>query len=301
MKNEIADTYFLTEREIISKLPPDKKKLRDNLLREEATQVHDRFAKFVVPAKVILKGSAFTDHKKEFTEKDFEVGAKLLKLLATDCDTKVSPIFWAHPIMSAEYAETIEEVIKQNGGPDLNPWLIKSRLLIHDIGKLFKFRYMLSNQIASRFLKRCGVDSRIMDFIPPVEDIIGISKKTITEIEKLSLEQIIADVANNLGQPKLNLSGEITIKDTNEIIGFAKTQPQRYTGGVWINEDLAKRALSERNGQYMTIELLRKEMAFLYKEYKVDFRRTQIKTLEKFRKPKNKNIVNELQKLTNSN
>ena len=160
---------------------------------------------------------------------------------------------------------------------------------------------MLSNQIASRFLKRCGVDSRTMDFIPPVEDIIGISKKTITEIEKLSLEQIIADVANNLGQPKLNLSGEITIKDTNEIIGFAKTQPQRYTGGVWINEDLAKRALSERNGQYMTIELLRKEMAFLYKEYKVDFRRTQIKTLEKFRKPKNKNIVNELQKLTNSN
>ena len=301
MTNEINYIYFFAEQKMISRLSPGEQKLRANLLKEEAAQVHDRFAKFVAPATVIIRGSAFTDPKKEFTENDFEVGVELLKLLATNCDDKVSPIFWAHPIMSAEYAETIEKVIKQNGGPDLNPWLLKSRLLIHDIGKLFKFRYMLSNQIASRFLKRCGVDSRTMDFIPPVEDIIGISGKTITGIENISLEQIIADVANDLGQPKLDPFGNITIKDTNEIIGFAKKQPQRYTGGVWINEDIARRALEERNGQGMAIELLKEEMAFLYKKYKVDFRDTRIETLKKFRGPKNQNIVKELQKLINSN
>ncbi len=109
--------------------------------------------------------------------------------------------------------------------PNINP--IEFRILgwIHDIGTLIApGDYFRKDLIGRDMLVQLNIRKEVLEKLPDIPAILGLSSNVINSIKDVTLMQMIVDVADNLG--KYNPDGSLF--GVNQMIDYANLQPRRY-------------------------------------------------------------------------
>ena len=135
---------------------------------------------------------------------------------------KLRSNFGSHLLTTSIYAGKIADGLAT---PDINP--IEFRILgwIHDIGTLIASGdYFRKDLIGRDMLANLNFRKVVIEKLPDIPAILGLSSNVINSIKDVTLMQMIIDVADNLG--KYNPDGSLFSVD--EMIEYVKSQPNRY-------------------------------------------------------------------------
>ncbi len=217
------------------------------------------------------------------TDEDFQIIKQVTLEYAPFFPDKADSHLIRHFILASIYQGKISERV---AGSSLT--LAEAQVLgfIHDFGRFdIAHRYLTNNVVEWLLFKRLGVRQDLTTKLYPVPGVIGVrrfgSGQVIESTDDLSLEQIINDVADNMG--KLNPDGSLF--SVEQFVSYSTGQPKRYTGGVWASERRGLKALTLEGKQRHAIELLLQEIELLRTRYGIDFDGLRQAVFKEFSQP----------------
>jgi hypothetical protein len=200
---------------------------------------------------------------REFSDEDVLKTRSFLVVAAGHANPRLLPNFWDTTMLAAVYARSLTEELDP---PDLTPAEAESLNLVHDVGRLVSpDQYYRNDILAERLIRRVGFRESVLEKLPSLTRLLGLSGKPVEGLDDMSVPQRILHVADWLG--KRGAQGLVTVDEIVEQSNKAMVVYEQNAG--WPSVSAAMRALASGKNSFGE-DLFRSEVEWL-EQCDIDF------------------------------
>jgi hypothetical protein len=226
---------------------------------ERQKKIDETKATIIPLAQEMFKGTGIIDSDKTLSQDDIDQIFRFFDRVKPLVDHKLQSNYWNH--ITAAYARAAALTEYCYPEDTQTQYLLQTRLLFHDIGRLFDAEdYRLNDMLADEFFAEVGIHEHVTKGMLPLDRVLGLAEPKVTTTDSydptdsVNNEHImVLDIADNFGRVDDN---GIFLSDET-IMGYIAATPKRNPKKLFEEQRRGVDAFFSNNGaihqQYVRI------------------------------------------------